>query len=49
VDPELETVKVYRLEQQGCVRAAELSREAGDTLATPLLPDLTIPLAEIFE
>lgn len=49
VDPELETVKVYRLEQQGYVRAAELAKEAGHALATPLLPELTIPLAEIFE
>lgn len=49
VDPELETVKVHRMTEQGCVRAAELSRESGDTLSTPLLPGLEIPLAEIFE
>jgi hypothetical protein len=34
---------------QGYVRAAELARETGDTLTTPLLPGLQIPLAEIFE
>lgn len=49
VDPELETVKVHRMTDRGYVRAAELSREAGDTLSTPLLPGLEIPLAEIFE
>ncbi|MBI5379944.1 MAG: Uma2 family endonuclease [Nitrospirae bacterium] len=49
VDPELETVKVYRRAASGdYVRAAELSRETGDTIATPLLPGLAIPLAEIF-
>jgi hypothetical protein len=31
------------------VRVSELSVEAGDTLSTPLLPELCIPLAEIFE
>jgi Uma2 family endonuclease len=41
VDPELETVKVYRV--------AELSHEASDTLSTPLLPDLSISLSDIFE
>lgn len=49
VDPELETVKVYRPAEQGYVRAAELSKESRDTLITPLLPGLQIPLAEIFE
>jgi Uma2 family endonuclease len=49
VDPELETVKVYRRSAQGgYVRAAELTRETNAVLTTPLLPDLTIPLAEIF-
>ncbi len=49
VDPELETVKVYRMTQQGYQRTAELSKESGDVLTTPLLPDLHIPLAAIFE
>ncbi|MBI3391603.1 MAG: Uma2 family endonuclease, partial [Nitrospirae bacterium] len=35
VDPELETVKVFRMTDQGYVRAAELSRESGDALSTP--------------
>ncbi|RMH07814.1 MAG: Uma2 family endonuclease [Nitrospirae bacterium] len=48
VDPELETVKVYRMAEQGYVRTAELSREAGDMLSTPLLPGLQIPLSEVF-
>lgn len=49
VDPELETVKVHRLTGQGFQRAAELAKESGDTLTTPLLPGLQLPLAAIFE
>ena len=49
VDPELECVKVYRRTDGGYDRIAELTREAGDSLTTPLLEDLDIPLADIFE
>lgn len=49
VDPELQTVKVYRLKDSSYERTAELSAEAGDRLETPLLPGLTIELARIFE
>jgi Uma2 family endonuclease len=48
VDPVLEKVKVYRLEGGSYIRVAELSVEAGDRLETPLLPGLTIVLAQIF-
>ena len=44
LDPEIDVVKVYR----GGTRVAELSLEHGDTLTTPLLPGLEIPLAKIF-
>ena len=33
----------------GYVRSPELSKETGDTLTTPLLPGLHIPLTAIFE
>jgi Uma2 family endonuclease len=49
VDPELEAVKIYRLTDQRYVRAAELSRESGDTFATPLLPGLQMPLSSLFD
>ena len=49
VDPELETVKVYRLTGQGYQRTAELAKESSDTLSTPLLPNLQLPLPAIFE
>ena len=49
VDPELETITIYRLTDQGYVRAAELARDANETLSTPLLPDVQIPLTELFE
>lgn len=48
IDPVVETAKVYRLQEKGYLRAAELSRESGDTLFTPLLPELKISLAELF-
>ena len=48
IDPELESVKVYRMQDIGFIRVAELSVENGGTLTTPLLPELTIPLFDIF-
>jgi Uma2 family endonuclease len=48
VDPELETVKVYRFVEGRYARVAELARETGATLASPQFPGLTIPLDEIF-
>ena len=49
VDPELETVKIFRRAQQGYGRAVELSKEANDILTTKLLPGFDFALAEIFE
>ena len=48
VDPVLETVKVRRRGEAGFGSPELLAREAGDTLTTPLLPGLEIPLAELF-
>ena len=48
VDPELETVKVYRKGRDRFERAAELSCEAGDALTTPLLPGFQAPLVKLF-
>jgi Uma2 family endonuclease len=48
VDPELESVKVYRTTEQGYTRAAELSTESKSALSTPLIPGLQISLSEIF-
>jgi Uma2 family endonuclease len=49
VDPELETVLVYRAgEGESYSRAAELSLESGGAVETPLLPGFLLPLAEIF-
>lgn len=49
MDPELEIMKIYRTTPQGYSRAAELSHEASDTLCTPLLPDVSILLTDLFE
>jgi Uma2 family endonuclease len=48
VDPKVDTVRVYRRDSEHFARPAELSREAGDVLTTPLLPGLELPLARIF-
>jgi len=48
VDPELETVKVYRKAGDRFTPAAELSCEAGDALTTPLLPGFQAPLVKLF-
>ena len=48
VDPELDVVRVYRREDGRFTRPQELSREAGDILATPLLPGLSLALERIF-
>jgi len=41
-------VRVYRRDGDRFARPIELSREAGDTVTTPLLPGLTLPLDRIF-
>ena len=48
VDPELDAVKVYRRSDRGFTRAAELSRDEGHAITTPLLPGLSIPLDALF-
>jgi Uma2 family endonuclease len=48
VDPELDVVRIYRRDGEAFSRAKELSREAGDVLATPLIPGLEMPLERIF-
>lgn len=48
VDPELETVKVYRKAGDRFDRPIELSSEADDTLTTPLLPSFEATLAKLF-
>jgi Uma2 family endonuclease len=49
VDGEIEMVKVYRRQEDGSFpRVADLSREEGHSLDTPLLPGFSLPLAELF-
>ena len=50
IDPELESVKVYRLNDAGHYeRVVELSTEtAGASITSSLFPDLAISLAEVF-
>ncbi len=49
VDPELETIKIFRRAQQGYGRAVELNREANDILTTELLAGFDLAPTEIFE
>jgi Uma2 family endonuclease len=46
VDPRRESVRVYRLQEDSFHPLGDLA--AGDVLSTPLLPGLTLPVAEIF-
>ncbi|HVT57085.1 MAG TPA: Uma2 family endonuclease [Thermoanaerobaculia bacterium] len=48
VDPTTETVEIYRAAGGSFTRQAPLSLAAGDTLETPLLAGLQIPLHEVF-
>ena len=49
VDPAIDTVQVFRREEGGAyVRAAELSAEADDALASPLVPDWRLALSRLF-
>jgi len=48
VDPEAEVVRVHRLVNGRYDPPVELAHDAGDTLTTPLIPGLALPLAAIF-
>ena len=49
VDPELDTVQVFRPSPEGkLARVVELTAEDGDVLTTPLLPGCQINLRELF-
>jgi len=48
VDPDIDSIRVFRRVGETFGRPIESSVEAGDTLETPLLSGLVIPLARIF-
>jgi len=48
LDPELAQVKIYRLIDGRYGQATVLTLEAQDVLTTPLLPNLSLPLATLF-
>lgn len=49
LDPERETLRVYREAERCLVLAEELSAGRSEVLTSPLFPGLEIPLREIFE
>ena len=49
VDGEVEAVKIYRRQDDGSFpRVADLAREEGHSIDTPLLPGFSLSLAELF-
>ena len=48
VDPEIELVKVYRAIDGVYRKAEEISTEAGGAITSPLLPDFSLPIEEVF-
>ena len=48
VDPEVDTITVYRRVAESFEQAADLSAGRRDVLTTPLLPDCPLPLREVF-
>jgi Uma2 family endonuclease len=49
VDPELDTIDVYRSVEGRYERTSQLTLEQSDVLTTPLLAGLELPLVKIFE
>jgi Uma2 family endonuclease len=49
IDPEIETIAVYRRVGEHYQRVLDLAVEGNDTLATSLFPHLTLPLQQIFK
>jgi Uma2 family endonuclease len=48
VDPEIDAIRIHRLEGRGFLLVAELHAASGDAATTPLLPGLTISLPSLF-
>ena len=49
VDPEIDVVRIYQRRGDRFERPIELSREAGDVVRTPLLPQFEVTLTSIFK
>ncbi len=48
IDPELETIKIFRLTNQAYVRTEELSTETQAFLTSPFFPNWSLPLSALF-
>ena len=49
VDPEIDTIRVYRRDGDTVARVIELSADACDSFTTHLLPGLVIPLSRVLQ
>jgi len=48
VDPEIELVKIYRATSGVFIKAEEISTDAGGAITSPLLPDFSLSIEEVF-
>jgi len=48
IDPQAEAVRVYRRRGRQLERTVDVTREAGESVSTPLLPGLGVRLAKLF-
>ncbi|HYI07747.1 MAG TPA: Uma2 family endonuclease [Thermoanaerobaculia bacterium] len=48
VDPELELVKIFRLQGGTYTKTAEIDTDAGGTITSPLLPGFELPITRVF-
>jgi Uma2 family endonuclease len=48
VDPELELVKIYRLQDRAYTKTAEIDTDGGGVITSPLLPGFELPIARVF-
>ena len=48
VDPDLEVIRIYRLDEGVYGRPIELAREAGDVLTSEVIPRFELSLADVF-
>ncbi len=49
VDPDRRTLRVYRHDGERLTVVSDLAADSGDSLSTPLLPGLVIPMEKVFE
>jgi len=49
VDPVIDTIKIHRRTAEGFTRVAEISKETGGAITSPMLPDFTLDVNVVFD